>query len=234
LDSVDIVDDVNALLKLGVGDSYRLEHIKQAYIQNKTIWVTDENYMKRMREKYLIKHHSDIQVDTDEIFENEPEDKETIHCWKCGKKGPLGANFCMVCGTSLFEVGTTQPVLESKPTPSKSFTKSIPLKIPIIVGIPVLILLILGVGYAQGFFDNFLERSSSSNVVDVTPSKDIVSDDVLPGKTDSKCGSGTFFDPKTNSCMLDAASNNVLPGKTDSKCGPGTSYDPDTNSCIIG
>ena len=28
MDSEDVVDDVNALLKLGVGDSYRLEHIK--------------------------------------------------------------------------------------------------------------------------------------------------------------------------------------------------------------
>jgi hypothetical protein len=32
MDSSDVVDDVNALLKLGVGDPYRLEHIKQAYI----------------------------------------------------------------------------------------------------------------------------------------------------------------------------------------------------------
>ena len=35
--SEDVVDDVNALLKLGVGDPYRLEHIKQAYILNSTI-----------------------------------------------------------------------------------------------------------------------------------------------------------------------------------------------------
>jgi hypothetical protein len=30
LDSKDIVDNVNELLKLNVGDPYRLEHIKQA------------------------------------------------------------------------------------------------------------------------------------------------------------------------------------------------------------
>ncbi len=34
MDDSDIIDALNGLLKLGVGDPYRLEHIKQAYIQN--------------------------------------------------------------------------------------------------------------------------------------------------------------------------------------------------------
>ncbi|MDF2429564.1 MAG: hypothetical protein OPY05_03090, partial [Nitrosopumilus sp.] len=93
IDSTDVVDEVNSLLKLGVGDPYRLEHIKQTYVQNQKIWITDENYLKRLREKYLVKHNSDIQTNNEIVFENEPEDKSTIHCWKCGKKGPLGANF---------------------------------------------------------------------------------------------------------------------------------------------
>jgi len=115
MDSTDVVDEVNSLLKLGVGDPYRLEHIKQTYIQNRKIWITDENYLQRLREKYLVKHNSDIQTDDEIVFENEPENKETIHCWKCGKKGPLGANFCMICGTSIFEVGANpQPISESK------------------------------------------------------------------------------------------------------------------------
>ena len=123
MDSTDVIDEVNALLKIGVGDSYRLEHIKQAFIQNKTIWVTDENYLKRMREKYLAKHTSEIQPDAEIIFENEPEDKETIHCWKCGEKCPLGANFCMSCGTSIFEIGeTSQSTVDSKYTNSKKQT----------------------------------------------------------------------------------------------------------------
>ena len=99
MDSVDIVDEVNALLKLGVGDPYRLEHIKQAYIQNKTIWTTDGNYLQRMREKYLTKLGSDVQTNIDENVDDNSENKDTIHCWKCGKKSPLGANFCMICGS---------------------------------------------------------------------------------------------------------------------------------------
>ena len=55
-ESSDIIDDVNALLKLGVGDPYRLEHIKQAYIQDKTIWQSDSRYLQKMKEKYLTKH----------------------------------------------------------------------------------------------------------------------------------------------------------------------------------
>ena len=55
----DIVDDVNALLKLGVGDAYRLEHIKQAYIENKTVWGSDGNYLQEMREKYLVDLHTE-------------------------------------------------------------------------------------------------------------------------------------------------------------------------------
>jgi len=220
MDSKDVVDEVNALLKLGVGDSYRLEHIKQTFIQNKTIWITDENYLKRMREKYLIQHTSDVQTD-DIVFENEPENKETIHCWKCGKKGPLGANFCMICGTSIFEVGSTpKPV-----TASKSFTTSIPLKIPIIIGIPVLILIILGAGYSLGYFDNALNSSSD------TISTSVIEDEyIFYGEFDSKCGPGTVLDPDTNACRVGI----VKTSETDSKCGPGTIFDSESNSCILG
>jgi hypothetical protein len=197
MDSEDVVDDVNALLKLGVGDSYRLEHIKQAYVQNKTIWVTDENYLKRMKEKYLTKHNPDTQSHSNENFENESEDKETIHCWKCGKKGPLGANFCMICGTSIFEVGANpQSIPEIK---SKNFTKSIPLKIPILVGIPLLILIIIGSGYAMGSFDDILEKQPVTDSISVDESEE---KDLLPSEINSKCGAGTKFDPVTDSCIL--------------------------------
>ncbi len=230
MDSTDVIDEVNALLKLGVGDSYRLEHIKQAFIQNKTIWVTDENYLKRMREKYLVKHTSEIEPDAEIVFENEPENKETIHCWKCGKKCPLGANFCMGCGTSIFEIGeTSQSDTDSKSTRSKNFTKSIPLKIPILVGIPVLILIILGAGYSQGYFDNALERSSPKSI----PVPVIENEIITSGETDSKCGSGTVFDSESNSCVLGSVSDTVTSEETDSKCGSGTVFDSESNSCIL-
>ena len=72
--SVDVIDEVNALLKLGVGDPYRLEHIKQAYILNSTIWKSDERYLEQLRKKYLVKHRveqHDIRQETDDaLFPN--------------------------------------------------------------------------------------------------------------------------------------------------------------------
>lgn len=224
MDSKDIIDEVNALLKLDVGDPYRLEHIKQTFIQNKKIWITDKNYLKNLREKYLVKHTSDVQTD-EIVFENESENKETIHCWKCGKKCSLDANFCMICGTSIFEVGVNpQPIPEPK---SSIFFKSIPLKIPIIVGIPVLILIILGAGYSLGYFDNALDSSSDTITTSV-----IENEDIFYGEFDSKCGPGTVLDPDTNACRIGSVKT-TSSDEADSKCGPGTIFDSESNSCIL-
>ncbi len=225
MDSVDIVDEVNALLKLDVGDPYRLEHIKQTFIQNKKIWVTDENYLKNLREKYLVKHPADTQTD-EIVFENEPDNTETIHCWKCGKKGPLGANFCMLCGTSIFEIdGKPQSISESK---SSGFSKSIPLKIPILIGIPILILIILGAGYSMGSFDN--TSGSSSDTISTSIIED---EDIFYGEFDSKCGAGTVLDPETNACRVGSVKA-TSSDESDSKCGSGTVFDSTSNSCVPG
>jgi hypothetical protein len=226
MDSTDVVDEVNALLKLGVGEPYRLEHIKQTFIQNKKIWITDENYLKRLREKYLTKQTSEIESDGDIVFENEPEDNESIHCWKCGKKCPLGANFCMVCGTSLFEVGKDpKPIPASEPS---LVPKSIPLKFPLIVGIPVIILIILGAGYSQGYFDSSLDSTSNVSVP-----TEIENEEIFYGEFDSKCGPGTVLDPETNACRVGQVKP-VSSDEFDSKCGPGTVFDAKSNSCILG
>ena len=224
MDFTDVVDEINALLKLDVGDPYRLEHIKQTFIQNKKIWITDENYLKNLREKYLVKH-TDTQTDKI-VFENEPESKETIHCWKCGKKSPLSANFCMICGTSIFEVGAnSQSIPESKPS---SFSKSIPLKIPILIGILVLILIVLGASYSLGSFDNILDSSPNT----ISPSV-IEDEDIFYGEFDSKCGPGTVLDPETNACRVGSVMESSS-SEFDSKCGPGTIFDSESNSCIVG
>ena len=220
MDSVDVVDDVNALLKLGVGDPYRLEHIKQAYILNNTIWKSDDRYLVQLREKYLVRHHidqPDIQPEIDGNLENDSENKDMIHCWKCGKMSTLGANFCMVCGSSIFEVGTEPKIADVQmPSNSKNKTKSIGLKIPIMIGIPVLILIILGGAYNQGFFDNTFERSSNDQI-----STEIEDEEIFHGEFDSKCGAGTVLDPETNECRVGSVKP-ASEGETDSKCGPGT------------
>ncbi len=216
MNSKDVIDDVNALMKLGVGDPYRLEHIKQAYILNSTIWKSDDRYLEQLREKYLVKHHAeqpDVQPEIDENLESDSENKDTIHCWKCGKKSPIEGNFCMICGSSLFEVGT-EPQIADVQMPSvnsKNQTKTIGLKIPIMIGIPVLILIIIGGAYSQGFFDNAFEKYASDDSVndvpdsesDVIVSKNSGDTTTLPTELNSKCGIGTVLDIETNSCILD-------------------------------
>jgi hypothetical protein len=199
IDDLDIVDDVNALLKLGVGEPYRLEHIKQAYIQNNTIWTTDEKYLQRMKEKYLKKLNSNISSNIISI-NNNLENKDSIHCWKCGKKSPLVANFCTICGTSLFEVNTNQIVQKSIPSESKTQQKLIRLKIPIFIGIQVLIIMIIGVTYSMEFFDGAIKNDTIDNGIDnIIISKE---NQNYSNEINSKCGSGTIFDVGTNSCVL--------------------------------
>ncbi|MEK0376353.1 MAG: hypothetical protein QQN51_04415 [Nitrosopumilus sp.] len=217
MSSADVVDKVNALLKLGVGDPYRLEHIKQAYILNSTIWKSDERYLEQLQEKYLVKHHVeqlDVQPETDENLESGSENKNMIHCWKCGKKSLFEANFCMVCGSSLFEVGTESQTVDVKvpSAHSKNQRKTMGLKIPIMIGIPVLILVILGVGYSQGSFDYVLEKQVMEETMEETT-------ETVVEISKTQCGPGTI--PKDGVCILDE------------RCGPGTIFDEDSYSCIL-
>jgi len=245
MDSKDVIDDVNALLKLGVGDPYRLEHIKQAYILNSTIWKSDNKYLEQLREKYLVRHRIDQPDPESEIVEkteSESEEKDMIHCWKCGKKSPTRANFCMVCGSAIFEVGAEPKTADVQmPSNSKNQRKTIRLKIPIMIGIPVLILIIIGGAYSQGFLDNALERQSTEDSIEnKIESKDSTSEVVVSTESNSKCGAGTVFDPDANSCVLgntietkDSTSKVIASTETSSKCGAGTIFDSESNSCVL-
>jgi len=221
MDDSDVVDAVNALTKLGVGDPYRLEHIKQAYIQNKTLWDTDQKYLERLREKYLLRLIPKSQTDVSEgsTIASESTPQDFIHCWHCGSKNPIAGNFCMVCGYTLFEVGKGEHPGSEKISRYVSQTKqrTTSKKIPIMIGITVLILAIVGVGASQGLFSDVFDKSPSE---DITAPKSSTSEKTQSTETHSKCGSGTVYDEVTNSCVL-------------SKCGPGTILDPKTNSCVL-
>ncbi len=213
MDDSDIVDALNSLLKLGVGDPYRLEHIKQAYIQNKTLWDTDQKYLERLRDRYLFRLIPKPQTDTNEDFTtSEPELQDFIHCWHCGCKNPIAGNFCMVCGSSLFEIGKSEYADSEKISryASQSKQKTIGKKIPIMIGIPVLLLAIIGVGASQGLFSDVFDNIPSEDITepkssseDITEPKSSTSEKTQPTETHSKCGKGTVFDSKTNSCVLD-------------------------------
>lgn len=204
MDDSDIVDALNELLKLGVGDPYRLEHIKQAYIQNKTLWDADQKYLEWLRNKYLIRLIPKPQTDTSEdptASASESVLQDFIHCWHCGSKNSIEGNFCMVCGYALFEVGKNEHPDSEKISRYASQTqqRTIGKKIPIMIGIPVLILAIIGVGASQGLFSDVFDKSP---LEDMEP-KSSTSEKITPTETHSKCGKGTVFDPETNSCVLD-------------------------------
>jgi hypothetical protein len=126
----------------------------------------------------------------------------------------------------LFEVGVNPQSTQGGKTSGAGFVKSIPLKIPILVGIPILVLIILGAGYSQGYFDNAFERLPSDDV----STSVIENEDIFYGEYDSKCGPGTVLDPDTNACRVGI----VKTSESDSKCGPGTIFDSESNSCILG
>ena len=177
-----MIDEINSLLRLGVGDQYRLEHIKLAYVENRSLWESDRRYLERMREKYLTDLRPGEPVDDDrdvaaaaaaasepratairppdapppstaeppsggstsrpegarpppppgspesaardaEDFGADAEASEgpaVIHCWQCGKKNLLKANFCMRCGVLLFEVGSKRASADSSAYASSS------------------------------------------------------------------------------------------------------------------
>lgn len=99
-----LLDQVNSLVKMQVGDPYRLEHIKSRLEENKILTLSDKKYLSDLLDRYIgnIKHHepqtSKIEHEiTSEVI------SETKYCWKCGNKNPNPAKFCNSCGSSIVE-----------------------------------------------------------------------------------------------------------------------------------
>ncbi|MEK0366396.1 MAG: hypothetical protein QQN45_00500, partial [Nitrosopumilus sp.] len=151
-------------------------------------------------------------------------------------------NFCMICGSSIFEVGEEPKTADVQmPSNSKKQTKTSRLKIPIIIGIPVLILIIIGGAYSQGFFDNAFEKYSSDDSIDdvidsksnVIDSKDSGDETTLPTEINSKCGLGTVL--KDGECIVESEASTekvVSSTETHSKCGLGTVLKD--GECVVG
>ena len=48
------LDDVNELLKRGVGDRFRLEHLKKTLESNRVLYISDRKYLEELVKEYLI------------------------------------------------------------------------------------------------------------------------------------------------------------------------------------
>jgi len=241
-----LLDQVNILIKMKVGDPYRLQHIKLMLKQKRTVYGSDKAYLDRLIHEYVeqiktqnrlekIRGKNSSEEDVKEIkFDDEFDDDEDelveldhIYCWKCGKSIPVNSKFCLDCGSDIKKPEVKEDEFVEKIT-SKITEETIEKKpitqnkknIFIVVGVLTILAVIGGAVIMGGGF----EKTVSSTVDDKQLTKEITS--IVTSDSNSRCGSGTVFDDVTNTCILEVI-------QTNSRCGAGTVFDDVTNTCIL-
>ena len=236
-----LLDQVNILIKMNVGDPYRLEHIKLMLKQKRSIYGSDRAYLDKLIHDYIeeVKTQKKLskirgedpfeelpETTTEENVEDEYEEEELvelehIYCWKCGKSIPVNSKFCLDCGSDL-----------KKPEVKEDSVKIIFNKVPgntienkssninkknifIVIGVLVILAVIGGAVVLGGGFEKTMQS--------IDDKEQLTKENTT---SNSKCGAGTVFDDTTNSCILENTTSN-------SKCGAGTVFDDTTNSCIL-
>ena len=240
-----LLDQVNILIKMKVGDPYRLEHIKLMLKQKRTVYGSDRAYLDKLIHEYIeqvktqkklakIRGENPFEEDSENIISEENIDEDDviemqyIYCWKCGKSIPVNSKFCLECGSDVKNPEVKEDVDKS---PDKSPDKIIEKKsnngntknIIIVIGVLGILAIIGGAVAMNGGFDKTVTSVESPvelsvEVIDEPSETDI--------ETNSKCGAGTVFDEATNTCLLEGT-------QTNSKCGAGTVFDEATNTCVI-
>jgi hypothetical protein len=171
------LDNVNELLHLGYGDTYRLENIKQRLANGKILYASDNDYLQKLVSQY----RGEIQkVGEQKKPEPTPEPKR--------EPTPEPKR---------------EPTPEPKREPTTSKNKSVGNKknIFIVVGGLAILAVIGGAVVMSGGF----EKTISTSVDDSgQPSKEVTSGTTISDlDTNSKCGAGTVFDDTTNTCLLE-------------------------------
>ena len=90
-----LLDNVIQLLNLGIGDIGRLENIKSALEENKTLYSSDKNYVEKMIEQYIVNQ----EIQSEQVKDSSNESTKVIYCSKCGNKIIENSNFCKNCET---------------------------------------------------------------------------------------------------------------------------------------
>ena len=216
-----LLDQVNILIKMKVGDPYRLEHIKLMLKQKRTVYGSDRAYLDKLIHEYIeqvktqkklakIRGENPFEEDSENIISDENIDEDDviemqyIYCWKCGKSIPVNSKFCLECGSDVKNPEVKEDVDKS---PDKSPDKIIEKKsnngntknIIIIIGVLGILAIIGGAVAMNGGFDKTVTSVESP----VELSVEVIDE---PSKTDidtnSKCGAGTVFDEATNTCVI--------------------------------
>ena len=241
-----LLDQVNILLKMKVGDPYRLEHIKLMLKQKRTVYGSDRAYLDHLIHDYIeevktqkklskIRGEDPFVDDSQTItFEKDVKDDgadelvelDHIYCWKCGKSIPINSKFCLDCGSDIKNPEIKEEIV--KETPDKITDEKIEKKstnenkknILIVMGV-LAILAVIGVSVVMG---GTFDKTMSSIDGDKPLPKETTSTVMLDST--SECGAGTVFDDATNTCLLEDT-------QTTSECGAGTVFDDATNTCLL-
>ena len=231
-----LLDQVNILIHMKVGDPYRLEHIKLMLKQKRTVYGSDRAYLDHLIHDYIeeVKTQKNLaKIRGEDPFEDQPNEKNSdededelveldhIYCWKCGKSIPVNSKFCLVCGTNIQkshrkDVSKDDPPNKDDPPVKKEKKKrkekgsGISATAKILIVILITIILIPIIVYLLIF----------AFVSEVAPSFNSLKSNA------PKCETGTVFDDATNTCLLEGT-------QTTSKCGAGTVFDDATNTCLL-
>ncbi|MDC1136575.1 zinc ribbon domain-containing protein [Nitrosopumilus sp.] len=244
-----LLDQVNILIKMKVGDPYRLEHIKLMLKQKRSVYGSDRAYLDHLIHDYIeeVKTQKKLskirgedpfedstETTTEENIEDDGEEEELvelehIYCWRCGKSIPVNSKFCFDCGSDIKKPEVKEDPVEE--IPDKIISKIIEEKsnngnrknIFIVMGV-LAILAVIGGGVVMN--NGFDKTVSSDDDFIQTPTEVISETTESDVDINSKCGAGTVFDDTTNTCILEGT-------QTSSKCGAGTVFDDTTNTCLL-
>ncbi len=149
-----LLENVNTLIKMRVGEPYRLEHIKFRLKQNKTLRNSDRKYLKSLLDRYIqnaeedgqqqkIKQKNKNQEIKQRELQQEPkqesansseEDSDSIYCWNCGTKNKRSLKFCINCDWEIHTVKATKEDNVDKVISKKKIRKEI-----VIIGLALMI-----------------------------------------------------------------------------------------------
>ena len=100
-----LLDNVRLLITKRVGDTGRLNHIKEAIEDNNQLYNSDRKYLNDLIEKYLFSNNDEKPMDTSKkIVVSNPEPIKNIFCTNCGTQMLESAQFCTNCGKTISKI----------------------------------------------------------------------------------------------------------------------------------
>lgn len=99
-------DQIDSLIKLGIGDMERLKHIKQSIEQGKTVYNSDRDYVERLISQQIANLAKNNESETEKVENVEPKSESEMnsnvaYCGKCGQKVDGTIYFCPKCGSQI-------------------------------------------------------------------------------------------------------------------------------------